>query len=115
MVDQYTPQPPQPQYQQNYAPTPQPGMPQQYAPANQDVTLGDWVLTIFLTAIPLVGFIMLFVWGFGSSTPESKKNWARATLIWYVIGVIVSILFAVFFGALIIAAIQNGGTSYYRF
>ena len=42
------------------------------------VSVGDWMITALLTAIPLVGFIMLFVWGFGGNVNTSKKNWARS-------------------------------------
>ena len=79
-----------PQYQQPYQ--------QQYQqPAYHPVmppaatSTGEWVLTIFLMAIPLVNIILLFVWGFGSSTELSKKNWAKAQLIWMLIGIIVAV------------------------
>lgn len=58
------------------------------------VTLGDWLITLLIAAIPLVGFIMLFVGAFGSNTNINKANWAKATLIW--IAVVVS-LYLVFF------------------
>jgi len=51
------------------------------------VSVGDWVLTILIAAIPIVGFVMLFIWGFGGNAPKSKENWAKATLIWIVIGI----------------------------
>jgi len=54
------------------------------------VTLGDWMLTMFLVGIPLVGLILMFVWAFGSQTPISKSNWAKAALIW---SLIVSVLY----------------------
>jgi len=56
---------------------------QVYAHQQQDqtVSIGDWILSYFLMCIPLVGFIMLFVWAFGDQTKPSKKNWARASLI----------------------------------
>ena len=51
--------------------------------ANQgSQSVGQWMLTLFISAIPLVGIIMLFVWGFGSSTHPEKANWAKALLIW---------------------------------
>lgn len=59
---------------------------------NQPVSTGDWVVTLLVAAIPLVGFIMYFVWAFSGGTPESKKNWARAVLIWMAIGFIPSLL-----------------------
>jgi hypothetical protein len=57
------------------------------------VTLGDWMLTILLTAIPIVGFVMLFVWAFSESTHPSKANWAKATLIWFAIVIVLYIFF----------------------
>jgi hypothetical protein len=59
----------------------------------QDVSVGEWIITILITAIPLVGLIMLFVWAFGDAAPPSKKNWAIATLIWYAIIIVLSIIF----------------------
>ena len=49
-----------------------------------DVSIGDWILTLFLVGIPIVGFILLLVWAFGGSTNASKQKWARAVLIWAV-------------------------------
>lgn len=49
------------------------------------VGVGNWMLTLFLAAIPVVNIVMLLVWSFGSSTPQSKANWARATLAWFAI------------------------------
>ena len=44
------------------------------------VTVGDWVLTYLIAAIPLVGIIMLFIWAFGNDTNPNKANWAKAAL-----------------------------------
>ncbi|MGB2957857.1 MAG: hypothetical protein WBG01_17690 [Bacteroidota bacterium] len=60
--------------------------------AEQPITLGEWMLTIFLTAIPIVNIIMLFVWAFGSTTNLSKANWAKATLIWIAIMIVFYVL-----------------------
>ncbi|HPE34170.1 MAG TPA: hypothetical protein PLI65_05165 [Bacteroidales bacterium] len=62
------------------------------------VTTGDWVVTMLISAIPIVGIIMLFVWAFGSGTNPSKANWAKAALIWMVIGIVIFILFSWIFG-----------------
>ncbi|MFT6828318.1 MAG: putative membrane protein YqjE [Roseivirga sp.] len=72
---------------------------------NQEVSIGQWVLTIFLTAIPLVGFILLIVWAVNTDTPKSKSNWAKAMLIFYVIGTV----FAILFGASMIAFLAASG------
>lgn len=57
------------------------------------VTIGDWIITMILMCIPLVNLIMLFVWAFSSSTPVSKANWAKASLIFMAIGLILMIIF----------------------
>ena len=61
----------------------------QYTP----ISVGEWVITTIILAIPIVGFIMLFVWGFGSNTQPSKANWAKATLIMIGISIVLSFLF----------------------
>ena len=68
-------------YQQQYQRPPQ----QMHIPTDAVTGTGEWMLTLFLVAIPIVGFIMLLIWSFGSNTAPSKKNWARATLIWTLI------------------------------
>ena len=79
---------PQPQYTQPQYTQPQ-YTPAQYAPP-QD-TLGKWLLTLFIAGIPIVGFIMLFVWGFGNSAP-GIKNYARAALIWQAVVVVLMLV-----------------------
>jgi len=66
------------------------------------MSVKDWIITILITIIPLVGFVMLFVWGFSSGQNPNKSNWAKATLIWMVIFfALYFIFFAAFFGAMI--------------
>lgn len=71
------------------------------APQCDVISLGDWIVTTLLTWIPIVGFVMMFVWGFGGSTNPSKKNWARATLIWMAVWLVIAFLF----GASLVAAL----------
>ena len=71
---------------------------------NKAMSVGDWIITMIVTAIPLVGFIMLFVWAFGSGTNLSKKNWAKAALIFYAI---IIVLYFLFFAA-IMGAMASG-------
>ena len=70
------------------------------------VSVGDWILTILITAIPLVGFVMLFVWAFGGNAPQSKANWAKASLIWLVI---VAVLYGFLFMVFGIALLSSSG------
>jgi heme/copper-type cytochrome/quinol oxidase subunit 2 len=77
----------------------------------QVMTVKDWIITILISIIPLVGFVMLFVWAFGSNENPNRANWAKARLIWMVIGLVfVFILLALFWGtiaALIMAGSQG--------
>ncbi|WP_291778370.1 hypothetical protein [Cecembia sp.] len=64
------------------------------------MSIKDWMITILVTAIPLVGFVMLFVWAFGGgSTNPNKQNWAKATLIWFAIVIALYLIILMVFGA----------------
>jgi len=71
------------------------------------VSVKDWVITLIITAIPIVGFIMLFVWGFGSGTNENKANFAKAALIMYAIMIGLYLLFFMVFGAALLSGMGN--------
>ncbi|MEQ8909699.1 MAG: hypothetical protein RIC95_10935 [Vicingaceae bacterium] len=66
---------------------------------NRVVKTSDWFITILLAAIPVVGFILLFVWAFGGNTKPSKANWAKATLLWLFVGAVVYGVIAMTIGA----------------
>ena len=68
------------------------------SPNYNPMSIGDWIITNLIVAIPIVGFVMLFVWGFGSNTQPSKANWAKATLI--MIGISI-VIFLLFFGSIL--------------
>lgn len=60
-----------------------------------DISVGQWLITFLILAIPIVGFVMLFVYAFGSNTQKTKQNWAKASLIMLaVITVLYFFLFA---------------------
>lgn len=66
-----------------------------YARQNTDMSVGSWIGTMILTAIPIVGFICLIVWAV-SSSPEkrARKNWAIAQFILMLIGLVLTIVIA---------------------
>lgn len=53
-------------------------------------SVGAWMLTLFVCGIPVIGVIYLLVLAFGSSATPSKRNFARATLIWALIALVVT-------------------------
>lgn len=69
-------------------------------------SVGEWMLTLFLTMIPLVGQIMLLVWAFGGGAAPSKANWAKAALLWMVITVVLYVFIFMFVMAMIAVAPQ---------
>ena len=84
-----------PQYQQPYE---QPGLGYDSVPQQQDPeSLGSWVLVTFVMFIPLVNLIYLLVLAFGNATSIAKRNFARASLIWMAVGLVVSIVLGILF------------------
>jgi hypothetical protein len=77
---------------------------QNNAPA---VRVGEWVITILLLAIPIVNLVMLLVWSFGGGANPSKTNFAKASLIWMVIGIVLTIIFYTIFGAAMFAIMSD--------
>jgi len=64
---------------------------------SKPMSVTDWLITLIIVAIPLVGFIMLFVYAFGGNENISRKNWAKAQLILIaIVLVLVLVLFFVF-------------------
>ncbi|MAV92673.1 MAG: hypothetical protein CMG01_00680 [Candidatus Marinimicrobia bacterium] len=61
------------------------------------VSTGEWVASKFLLLVPLVNIIFLLVWAFNKSENKNKSNWAKATLIVYVLRVFIYILIILMF------------------
>jgi len=92
----------------------QPSYPPQYAPqqpAAQQMTLGNWILTMIVLSIPVVGFIMLFVWGFGGQEQPSRRTYCQATLLWILIVVVISIIIFLITGISLGALFASGALS----
>lgn len=57
--------------------------------------VGQWFGTMLLMCIPLVNFILMFVWAFGSNVNPSKKTFFRASLLLAVIVAGLGLVFGV--------------------
>lgn len=89
---QYNQQFTQPNYNQTQF-TPQYQAPM-YQPPIEDTTplsVGQWMLTTLVLALPCVGLIMAFVWAFGDGN-VNRKNYCRSALIWKAIGIGLTII-----------------------
>ena len=73
-------------------------------------SVGSWMLTILLASLPLFGLVYILILAFGSGRSASKKNWARATLVWGIIGFILAFVLYVALGASLFALnVSNAG------
>lgn len=92
--------------QQQYGGYNPPPAPAPYAPGNapqynpyqgqeEEMTVGKWLLTVFVTNLGCIGLIFLFVWGFGDG-PKARQNYCKAMLIFQAIAVGLTILLYVF-------------------
>lgn len=63
------------------------------------MSVKDWVVTLIISALPVIGIIMLFVWAFGSGNNPNKANWAKGALVLAAIVLVLYILFFLIFGA----------------
>ena len=108
-MQQYQPQQQIPPMQQMYQP--------QYGAANtawqdpndQPLSVGGWIGTMIVLMIPVVNFIMLLVWAFGSGN-KSRKNYCLASLI---IAVVMIVLIVVFYMVVGVSAASAFNTMYY--
>ena len=73
-------------------------------------SVGSWMLTMLLAGIPLFGVVYILILAFGSGRSASKKNWARATLVWGIIAsILVLVLYAVLGSAVLAVVSSNAG------
>lgn len=81
------------------APIPGPIPPQSIGINQQEqpVKFSNWLGTYMIRFIPFVGslvfFVMLIIWSIGHDVSESKKNWARAQLVYKLITFVIFTLF----------------------
>jgi branched-subunit amino acid transport protein AzlD len=67
------------------------------------MSVKDWLITLLLMAIPVVGIVLLFVYAFGNNENVNKQNWAKAQLIMLAIVLALVIFFLVLFGSIFAA------------
>ena len=79
------------------------------APATTtDMSVGAWIGTLLLTCIPIVNLICLIVWAV-SSSPEkrSRRNWAIAQFVVFLIGIVLSVFLYSVIGASLLSALSS--------
>jgi ABC-type sugar transport system permease subunit len=74
-----------------------------YNPQDRPLSVGDWIITLVILAIPLVGLLFLLYWALSSDSNLNRKNFCVAYIVIQIaIILIVVAVFAVlmFMGAL---------------
>ena len=71
------------------------------------MTMGEWLITLIVLAIPCVNVIMYFVWAFGNGN-ENRKNFCRAGLIVIAVGIVLTLILYAVVGASLAAALSAG-------
>ena len=71
------------------------------------MTMGEWLITLIVLAIPCVNVIMYFVWAFGNGN-ENRKNFCRAGLIVMAVGIVLTLILYAVVGASLAAALSAG-------
>lgn len=67
------------------------------------MTVGDWMLTILVLAIPVVNLIMYLVWALSSSGNINRRNFCRASIYWFLIILGIYIFFMALVGVASVA------------
>lgn len=71
------------------------------------LSVKDWLVTLLLMAIPVVGIVLLFVYAFGSNENPNRQNWAKAQLIMMAIIFVLVIFMFIVFGSIFAAAMAT--------
>ena len=61
-------------------------------PSEKPMSIGAWIGTFVLTAIPFLNIILLLVWAISKKTNKSKKTYAAAILIVMVIFIVLGVV-----------------------
>ena len=74
----------------------------------EPVSFGEWMISMLLKMIPCVNIVMMFVYAFGNSE-KSKSNFFKASLVWMLISIVLSVIIIAVFGASMIAMMSSMG------
>ena len=72
--------------------------PEEIAPV---MTTTQWLGALVLAAIPFINIIFMLVWSFDQNANPNRRNWAKATLLIMVVGILFTVLFYLFIFAAI--------------
>lgn len=66
---------------------------------DDEMTIGSWLLTFLITYIPVVGWVMVFVWAFGDGN-QTRATFMKALLVWSLIAIGLGFVFLFMLGGM---------------
>ena len=60
------------------------------------MTVGDWMLTLLVLAIPVVNLVMYLVWAFSDTGNVNRQNFCKASIYWFLIILGIYLVFMLF-------------------
>lgn len=76
--------------------------------SKKPLSVGGWLITLIIVAIPILDIIMLCIWAFGGNKDE-RENFAKASLLIIIIGAILSVSLIGCIGCAAITGAAAGG------
>ena len=79
--------------------------------AGQNAVLStvEWLGTLIVLIVPIVGLVVYFIWAFGSGGNINRRNYCRAALILMAISIVLGIISSVAFAGIIGMATRGFG------
>ncbi len=65
---------------------------------SRPMSVGAWFVTMLVLALPLINLVMYLYWAFADGVNLNKRNFCRASLLWFAISVGIFLVFALMLG-----------------
>jgi len=69
------------------------------------MTVGEWMLTLLVLAIPVVNLVMYLVWALSGTGNVNRRNFCRASIYWFLI------ILGIWLAVMVLAAVAGVVTS----
>jgi len=67
------------------------------------MTVGNWMMTLLVLAIPIVNLVMYLIWALSSAGNVNRRNFCKASIYWFLIILGIYIFFMALVGVASVA------------